>query len=87
MQSTRVHLKQQVRQSKSTAMHNKCGINLAVIRNPVALDEVLEAYDVGYSLAAEPDLVLVPRNLALVGNLEAPTITRHEKWTLGLKDL
>ena len=87
MQSTRVHLKQQVRQSKSTAMHNKCGINLTVVSDSVALDKVLEAYNVGNGLAAEPDLLLVPRNLALVGNLEAPTITRHEKWTLGLEDL
>jgi hypothetical protein len=68
-------------------MHNKCGINLAVVSDSVALDKVLEAYNVGNGLAAEPDLVLVPRNLALVGNLEAPTITRHEKWTLGLEDL
>jgi hypothetical protein len=68
-------------------MHNKCGIDLGVIGNPVALDPGLEAYNVGCSLAAEPDLELVPWNLALVGNLEAPTIARYEKWTLGLENL
>ncbi len=72
MQSTRVHFKQQVGQTKGIAMHNKCGIDLGVIGDPVALDPGLEAYNVGYSLAAEPDLELVPWNLALVGNLEAP---------------
>jgi hypothetical protein len=68
-------------------MHNKCGIDLGVIGDPVALYQVLEAYDVGCSLAAEPDLEPVPWNLALVGNLEAPIIARHEKWTLGLENL
>jgi hypothetical protein len=82
-----MHFKQQVRQPKSTAMDNKCIVHFTVIGDPVTLDEVLETYNVGYSLAAEPNLVLIPRDLALVGYLEATTIARHEKWILGPEDL
>jgi hypothetical protein len=55
MQTTGMHFKQQVRQPKSTVMDNKCGVQLAIIGYSVALDEILEANNVGYCLLAVPN--------------------------------
>ncbi len=59
MQTAGMHLKQQVRQPKSTAMDNKCSVKLAIIGHPVTLDDILEADNVGYCLLAVPNWILV----------------------------
>jgi hypothetical protein len=77
MQTTGVHFKQQARQPKCTAMDNKCGAQLAIIGYSVALDEILEANNVGYCLLAVPNWVLVAWYLALLGDPQTTTIARH----------
>ncbi len=59
MQTAGVHLKQQVRQPKSTSMDNKCCVELAIIGYSVPLDEILEAKNVGYCLLGVPNWVLI----------------------------
>jgi hypothetical protein len=47
MHPARVHFKKQVRQTKRASMDNKSCVHFAVICDPVDLDDILEAYDVG----------------------------------------
>ena len=63
-----MHLKQQVRQPKSTAMDNKCSVQLAIEGHSVTLDEILEAENVGYCLLAVPNLILVAWYLAFLSD-------------------
>jgi hypothetical protein len=49
---------------------NKSCVHVAVICDPVDLDEILEAYDVGDGVFTEPHPNLVSRYLALLRALE-----------------
>ena len=48
-------------------MNNKGCVHLAVIGDPVTLDEIFEAYNVGNSLLAVPEWILIAWNLAFFG--------------------
>ncbi len=48
-----------------------------VICDPVDLDEILEAYDIGNGFFTEPHPKLVARYLALFCDLETTTIACH----------
>jgi hypothetical protein len=82
-----MHFKQQVRQPKSTLMDNKRSVHLAIIGHSITLDEVLQAYNVGYSLTCVPDWIPIPRNLALVSNPQATAIAGHGECICGLHSL
>ncbi len=79
MQTAGMHFKQQVRQPKSSAMNNNCGVQLAIIGYSVALDEILEANNVGYCLLAVPNWVLVAWYLALLNDPQTTTIACHHE--------
>ncbi len=87
MQTTGMHFKQQFRQPESTAMDNKCCIHLAIIGHSVALDEILEANNVGDCLLAVPGQVLVAWYLALLGDPQTTTIACHCESVGCLRDL
>jgi hypothetical protein len=52
VQTTWVHIKEQVRETKLLAMDDKSCLNFAIICDTMDLDQVLLAYDVGDSLLA-----------------------------------
>jgi hypothetical protein len=55
VQTTRVHLKQQIRQAERTAVdHNYC-VHFAIMSYPISLDKVLEANDICDGFLAVPD--------------------------------
>ena len=87
MQTTWMHFKQQVRQPRSTAMNNKGSVHLAIIGHSVTLDEILEAYNVGNSLLAVPDWILVAWNLTFLGDPQTTAIARHGECISCLRDL
>jgi hypothetical protein len=87
MQTAGMHFKQQVRQPKSTAMDNKCHVQLAIIGYSLALDEILEANNVSYCLLAVSNGVLVAWYLALVGDPQTTTIACHHESIDCLPDL
>ena len=77
MQTTRVHLKQQIRQAERTAVdHNYC-VHFAIMSYPISLDKVLEANDICDGFLAVPDLILVARHFAFLSDLEITTIACH----------
>ena len=77
MQTAGMHLKQQVRQPKSTAMDNKCSVQLAIIGHPVTLDDILEADNVGYCLLAVSNWILAAWYLAFLSDPQTTPIARH----------
>ncbi len=87
MQTAGMHFKQQVRQPKSTAMDNKCGVQLAIIGYSEALDEILEAKNVSYCLVAVPNWVLVAWYLAILCDPQTTTIAHHRESVGCLRDL
>jgi hypothetical protein len=70
MQPARVHFKKQVRQTKHVVMGSKSFICFTIICDPVDLDKILEAYDVGDGILTEPHPNLVDRYLALLHDLQ-----------------
>ncbi len=55
-------------------MNNKSCVHLAIIGHSVTLDEILEAYNVGNSLLAVPDWILIAWNLAFLSDLQTPSL-------------
>jgi hypothetical protein len=65
-------------------MDNKSSVHFAVICDPVDLDKILEAYDVGDGVFTEPHPKLVARYLALLCDLQTTTVTCHIESMHGL---
>jgi hypothetical protein len=84
MQPVRVYFKKQVRQTKHTAMDNKSCVRFAVICDPVDLDKILGAYDVGDGVFTSPHPKLVAMYLALPHDLQTTTIDCHIESMHGL---
>jgi hypothetical protein len=70
--------------TKHAAMDNKRCVHLAVIHDPVDLDKILEAYDVGDGVFAETNPKFVARYLALLRDLQTATIAFHVESMHGL---
>ena len=68
-------------------MNNKGCVHLAIIGHSVTLDEILEAYNVGNSLLAVPDWILVAWDVAFLGDLQTTAIARHGECIRCLRDL
>jgi hypothetical protein len=86
VQTTQVHHEEQVRENKLLAMVNKSCLNFAIICDPIDLDQVLLAYDVGDSLLAKPNPELVCREFALLSDLQTTAIAYHVQSTTCLLD-
>jgi hypothetical protein len=77
VQTTWVHFKEWVRETKLLAMDDESHLNFAIICDPVDCNHVLYAYDVGDSLLAKPNPELVSWELALLGDLQTTAIAYH----------
>jgi hypothetical protein len=86
VQTTWVYFNEQVRETKLLAMDDRSHLNFAIIYDPVDLDQVLLAYDVGDSLLAKPNPELVSRELALVGDPQTTAIACHVQSMTHLPD-
>jgi hypothetical protein len=65
-------------------MDNKSCVYFAVICDPVDIDKILEAYDVGDGAFTEPHPQLVARYLALLSDIQTTTVACHIESIHGL---
>jgi hypothetical protein len=65
-------------------MDNESCAPFAVICDPIDLDKILEAYDVGDGIFTEPHPKLVAGYLALLRDLQTTTVAHHIKSMHGL---
>ncbi len=65
-------------------MDSKSCVHFTVICDPVDLDKILEAYDVGDGFFTEPNPKPVARYLELLRDLQTTTIAHHIESMHGL---
>ena len=75
VQPTRVHIKHHIGKTKFLPVNNKCRSALAIIRDLLMTDGMLEAKNVSHCLFSEPNPKVVPRDLTFLGDTKSTSIT------------
>jgi hypothetical protein len=70
-----MHIKHHIGKTKFLPVNNECTPTLAIIRNPIKTDEVLEAKNISHCLFSEPSPKVVTRDLTFLGDTKFTLIT------------
>jgi hypothetical protein len=70
-----MHVKHHIGKAKFFSVNNECRPVLAIIRDPIQKDKVLEAKNIRHCFFNEPNPKVVSRDLTYLGDTKSTSIT------------